>query len=185
MLLDRVRHILVMVLLVPHGAQQIEHLGARVLALLAERVFEVLGQVFEKVHVRAQHVVGDGLERLQAGRGRVARLPFEVVRDVAEEVEPVFGRPEEGVDQHRGRVGAGGWLVWSVERGCWAVILPVPGILSEHLSDEIVRLVRVIAQSLQIVQIVQALDNVGFSHVSAVFVEGVVATSEHVVEYAS
>lgn len=87
-----------MILLVPQRAQQIEHFGAGVFALLAERVFEVLGQVFEEVHVRPEHVVGDGFEDLQARRGRVARLPFEVVGDVAEEFEAVFGGPEEGVD---------------------------------------------------------------------------------------
>ena len=108
MLLDGLGHILIMILLIPQRPQQIEHFRARVFALLAERVFEVLGQVFEKVHVRAEDVVGDRLEDLQAGRGWVARLPFEVVRDVAEEVEAVGGRPEEGVDEDGGGVGAEG-----------------------------------------------------------------------------
>lgn len=78
--------------------------------------------------------MGDGLEDLQAGRGRLARLPFEVVRDVAEEFEAVFGGPEEGVGQDRCGVGAGGfvsvgtcWMGWMGvvsyrSRGSWASI---------------------------------------------------------------
>lgn len=67
MLLDRLGHVLIMILLVPQRSQQVQHFRTGVLALLAERVFEVLGQVFEEVHVRAEHAVGDGLEDLQAG----------------------------------------------------------------------------------------------------------------------
>lgn len=62
----------------------------------------------------------NGLEDLQAGRGRLARLPFKVVRDVAEEFEAVFGGPEEGVGQNRCGVGAGGFVSVSlVGRGGW------------------------------------------------------------------
>jgi len=91
--------------------------------------------------------VRDGLEDLQAGRGRLARLPFEVVRDVAEEFEAVFGGPEEWVGEHRCGVGAGGFV--SVGP-CWegwmgVLCLPVTGVLSEHLADEVICLVCVIA----------------------------------------
>lgn len=66
---------------------------------------------------------------------------------------------------------------------CGVVLfLPVTWVLSQHLSDEVVCLVCVIAESLQIIQIVQALDDVGFSHVSAVLIEGVAAACEDVVE---
>ncbi len=89
----------------------------------------------------------DGLEDLQAGRGRLARLPFEVVRDVAEEFEAVFGGPEEGVGQDRCGVGAGGFVSVGT---CWmgwmgVVFLPVTWVLGEHLADEVICLVSVIA----------------------------------------
>lgn len=55
MCLEILRHVVIVVALVAQGAHEIEHFGARVLALFAEAVFEVLGEEFEEVHLWADH----------------------------------------------------------------------------------------------------------------------------------
>jgi hypothetical protein len=52
------RHIIVVVALVPQGSHQVQHFGAGVFSLLPETVFEVLWQEFEEVHLRANDIRG-------------------------------------------------------------------------------------------------------------------------------
>lgn len=186
-LLDILGHILIMILLISQRPQQIQHFRPRVLALLAEGVFEVLGQEFEEIEVGTEDGGRDRFEDLQRGRRWVPRLPFEVVGDVAEEFEPVFGGPEERVDEHCCGVGAERLLVSIDYHGneCWeGTLIPVSRVLSKHLSYEVLCLVGVVAQPFQVFEIMQALDDVCLTHVPAILVVRVIAACEYVVEYA-
>lgn len=104
--LDLIRHILVVVLLVPQSAQEIQQAVTRVLALLSKRVDESPIQSHEEVVLRADDDVRVGFEPGQMLRiaGVVvlvgaAGFALEVVADVAEEGEALLGGPEEGVVQ--------------------------------------------------------------------------------------
>lgn len=91
-----IRHILIVIFLVAQGSQKIEHFGARIFTLFAERVDKSPVETFEEVC--AEDLGSGGFEDLQVERGRLARFPFKMVRDVNEEVESFLGRPEEWVD---------------------------------------------------------------------------------------
>jgi hypothetical protein len=100
--LDLIRHVFVVVLLVPQRAQEVEEAIARVLSLLAERVDESSIQFHEEVMLWTYHLVGVALEPHEMLRvaGVVVLISttgfaFEVVADVAQESETFLGRPKE------------------------------------------------------------------------------------------
>lgn len=159
---QRLGHILVVVPLVAQGAEEIQHARARVLALLAEAVDELAGELAEEVGL--DDAGGRVLEGGEGGRGRVALLLFKVVRHVAEEGEALLGVPEEGVGHD------------FLGRG------PRPGVGVEHGADEVLGFVGEVAERVEIVEVVLALADVDFAHVAVAAVEGVVSLGEDVEE---
>lgn len=102
-----------MILLIPQRPQQIQHALPFILALLGHGVFEISGEGAEEV--AAGFVEDDGGLGFEVGEGGVEVVlaegelavlfeffVLEGVADVAEEVEPVFGGPEEGVGEDCG-----------------------------------------------------------------------------------
>lgn len=91
-LLDVHRHVLVMVFLVAQGTEKIQHFGAVVLALLAECVEEHSVELALPIFIfAADDHVGVGLEIVEMRRWWVALFVFEVVGNIAEEVEAFLG----------------------------------------------------------------------------------------------
>ncbi|KAL8961504.1 MAG: hypothetical protein Q9193_001952, partial [Seirophora villosa] len=100
-------------------------------------------------------------------RGRVARLEFKGVGDVAEEFEAFGRRPEEGMVEHGGSVRAQARVV------------------VQHAGDEVLGFPLVVAEDGEVGDVVEALDNIGFAHEFAVLVVRVAAIGEDVVEDAA
>lgn len=99
--------------------------------------------------------------------GGFAGLEFKAVADVAEEVEAVVWGPEEGVREDGCGVGA------------------LARVFGKHAADKVFGFPLVVAEVGEVLDVVGAFDDVGFAHVFAVFVEGVVARGEDVVEDAA
>lgn len=115
-----------MIPLIPQRPQQIQQSRPSILPLLAHRLDEVLAEGLEEIAVA--DFGRPVLERDEGWGGRVTLFFLEVVGDVAEEVEALFGGPEEGV----GHYFAGGG--------------PAFGFLGEHGGDEVFGFVAEVAE---------------------------------------